>query len=197
MTTDITVDLDSLKKGPQLTIVDDFLTDPDQVRKMALEQDYFSSDYHKGKRTNKQFLTRDLKLAFEQLLRRPITQWAEHGMNGTFEICTSEDPIVYHSDLQTHAGTIYLTPDAPPECGLSLYKSKVTGLRRPPSDPELERKMYEGNLLDRTKWEEIDRIGNVYNRLVLWDGKQVHAASCYFGNAKENCRLFYMFFFDC
>ncbi|MEZ5448552.1 MAG: hypothetical protein R3E89_05940 [Thiolinea sp.] len=42
----------------------------------------------------------------------------------------------------------------------------------------------------------MDVIGNVYNRMVIWDARKVHAASAYFGDRIDNSRLFHMFFFD-
>ena len=44
---------------------------------------------------------------------------------------------------------------------------------------------------DRDKWEEIDRIGNVYNRCVIFDANRYHCATQYTGD-----RLFQEFFFD-
>lgn len=182
--------------APAVVVVDDFFTDPDAVRQLALAQPYDESAYHKGRRSRERFLHLVDPAVFGQLLRRQVTAWESHGMNGRFQLCLSTDPIVYHSDMQTHAGIVFLTPDAPACCGLALYRSKVTGLRRPPADQATATRMYDGNLYDRTKWEEIDRIGNLYNRLVLWDGQLVHAPAGYFGNALENGRLFQIFFFD-
>lgn len=39
-------------------------------------------------------------------------------------------------------------------------------------------------------------MGNVYNRLAMWDARLVHAATDYFGTDINNSRLFQMFFFD-
>lgn len=50
--------------------------------------------------------------------------------------------------------------------------------------------------LDPTPWEPVDVAGNVYNRLVIFDASNIHAASQYFGTKKENCRMWQMFFFD-
>ncbi len=54
----------------------------------------------------------------------------------------------------------------------------------------------EPNFLDRTPWEEIDRVGNKYNRLVIWNAQRVHSASQYFGDQIHNSRLFHLFFFN-
>ena len=50
--------------------------------------------------------------------------------------------------------------------------------------------------LDGTPFEPVDVLGNVYNRLVIFDAQCIHSASEYFGTVKENCRLWQMFFFD-
>jgi len=39
-------------------------------------------------------------------------------------------------------------------------------------------------------------IGNVYNRLVIFDGKNIHSGSEYFGTGLEDSRLIHLFFFD-
>ena len=56
--------------------------------------------------------------------------------------------------------------------------------------------IFKNNFYDKTDLEVVDVVGNVYNRLVIWDAKLIHAASEYFGDQKENSRLFHMFFFD-
>lgn len=196
----------SMRK-PELVVVNDFYDDPDEVRKFALAQEYHDSKYHKGKSTAAHFLFPGLKERFEMLLHRKITSWETYGRNGVFQYCIAGDTLVYHSDLQSFAGAIYLTPDAPPETGTTFFRSKEFGLDHCPNDQEAQargfenagamtNKMYGGRLLDKTAWTEIDRIGNVYNRLALWAGNKVHSASDYFGHSKESGRLFQIFFFD-
>jgi hypothetical protein len=184
---------------PNIVVVDDFLPNPDRIRELALRQTYVADDQlYKGRRSDQQFLNESGPNAatFGQLLQREITDWTRHGMSGRFQWCIPTDPLVFHADGQTHAGTIYLTPKAPPEAGLSLWRSKITGAYRPVDDPGIRARTFDGNLLDPTKWELVDRIGNKYNRLVLWDGNLIHSASCYFGTELANARLFWMFFFD-
>lgn len=179
---------------PTVIVVDDFLPDPDAVRTHALQQKFFESEYHKGKRTHERFHTDEQRVAFEALLGLKIPAWDKHGMNGVFQICTPPDPLVYHSDFQQYAATIYLTPNAPPDTGLSLYRSKRFKTRViPPGVSEFD---FYGGFYDPTLWELVDKIGNVYNRLVIFDARLVHAASAYFGTELTNGRLFQMFFFD-
>ena len=49
---------------------------------------------------------------------------------------------------------------------------------------------------DLTKWEMVDRVGNVFNRLVLFNATRYHMSMDYFGTDKMNGRLFQTFFFD-
>lgn len=201
-----------LSTAKQLAIVvDGFYTDPDAIRRFALSL-AFTADtrYHKGKRSLERYLFPGVKERFERLLDRQITKWSEHGYNGVFQTCIGGDPIVFHSDMQDFAGAVYLTPGAPVEAGTSLYRSRSTWLRRAPTNADasalkrgsvsaLGRDTYGiggSKLLDSTAWERVDSFGNVYNRLVLWDARLIHAASCYFGHSPETSRLVQLFFFD-
>ena len=56
--------------------------------------------------------------------------------------------------------------------------------------------MFRNGFLDSTEFDLVDTIGNVYNRLILFDAQIIHAAATYFGTTKENSRLFQLFFFD-
>ena len=49
---------------------------------------------------------------------------------------------------------------------------------------------------DYTKWEMSDRLGNVYNRLVLYRGGLYHVSLDYFGKNLHDGRLFQVFFFN-
>ncbi len=188
------------KKQPTLWVIDNFYDNPDAIREFALIQNYEFSDYHRGRRTDHQFEIPGTKEAFESIMGMKITAWMEtHGMCGRFQYCTCEDALVYHADSQKWAGVVYLTPDAPYESGTSLLAHKKTGIRHC-DHPDIMNVWAEaaptGVHLDATPWEEIDKIANVYNRLVIWDGHCPHAASKYFGFTKETSRLFHLFFFD-
>jgi hypothetical protein len=175
-----------------------FYEDPDEVREHALSLQYKCNlNYHKGARSLDKYAPDEIKDKFEQLLNKKIYNWdCESYPNGVFQYCTGEDPIVYHMDRQSYAAAIYLTPDAPPECGTSFFRSKRTKHRRDPGDRDTISQIFNTGFFDRTQFELIDTVGNVYNRLVMWDSKLIHAASQYFGNSKENSRLFHLFFFD-
>lgn len=192
---------------PQIIIVDNFYANPLAVRQFALTQTFVAHEaYHKGKRTETKHLTPELKAAFEAYLGRPITGWEDYAYNGVFQSCVAGEQLVYHSDAQSYAATIYLTPNAPASAGLKTLQSKETKIRRDPSPADaatassdlntLRVRTYGNKLLDYSAWDTVDQIGNVFNRLVIFDAKLIHAAGGYFGHDLHSGRLFQMFFFD-
>lgn len=183
-----------------LWVVDNFYSDPLSVRDYALTLDFHFSDAHRGRRTADQYFVEGTKESFEKIMGMKITHWGEtHLMCGRFQHCTCEDALVYHADHQKWAATVYLTPGAPYECGTSLLAHKKTGVRHC-TDPGIMNVWSDvaptGNFCDGSKWEPVDVIGNVFNRLVIWDAQCPHTASKYFGFDKNDSRLFHMFFFD-
>jgi hypothetical protein len=181
------------KKIPNFIVVDNIYEDPDKVRNFALLQKFNEHpNYHKGKRTDEVFLFDGLKEIFEYHLNKRIKDWTKYGVNGCFQYCIAGDNLVYHTDFQEYAAIIYLTPDAPPQTGTSFYRSKYTK-EIINNNTDI---VFKNGFLDSTQFELVDQIGNVYNRLIIFNSKIIHAASCYFGNNYNNGRLFQMFFFD-
>jgi FkbM family methyltransferase len=186
---------------PTSWIVDNFYESPGEVRRFALGQKYVEGGFGRGfigRRTEQQFLFPGLKERFEEIMGRTITKWEDYGMNGRFQIAWSGEPLVYHCDNQKWGGMLYLTPDAPYQCGTTLYAHKQTRARTYRDDGwDVSWKGVPGDAhLDGTPWEPVDVLGNVYNRLVIFDASAIHSASQYFGTVKENSRLWQMFFFD-
>jgi hypothetical protein len=204
------LDLSVLKINPTLNrdfvVIDNFYENPMDVREFALSTDMkMHEDYHKGNRTDEIYIAKGTKERFEDLLGKEITKW-DFGTNGCFQFCTAEDKLVYHTDGQMWAGAVYLTPDAPVQCGTSFFKSKINGWHKEPSEEEAKKlgvdptaihsEIFSSGFYDRTNLELVDTVGNVFNRLTLWNAKLIHAASEYFGSDKNNSRLFQLFFFD-
>ena len=192
---------------PSIIAVDNFYDNPDEIRDYALNLDFqYNKEYHKGQRTRQKTFFKGTREFLEDALKKKITSWDNQPHNGVFQFCTAEDKLVYHTDAQTYAAVVFLTPNAPVECGTSFFKHKANNLRRFPteedcikfnkSSDELYWDMFQGNFYDKTPWELVDTVGNVYNRMAIWDAKLVHAATQYFGSDKLNSRLFHMFFFD-
>jgi len=176
-------------------IVDNFYTDPYAVREFAMNLEFFDDPGYIGRRTRSQHLFPGIKEAFEDLLQEKITAWEEHGMNGRFQHNWSGEKLVYHCDDQKWAAMIYLTPDAPPQTGTSTYRHRETKVHHN-KHPDIMKCFNQKTFLDKTPYETVDVFGNIFNRLVLFDGGCIHAASEYFGSCLEDCRLWHMFFFD-
>lgn len=185
-----------------LIVVDNFYQDPHAIREYAINSLNFSnSDYHRGKRSNR-FVLNGTKERLEHILGRTILNWNSPSYaNGVFQYCTSYDPIVYHVDSQQFAGVVFLTPDAPLNSGTATYRSKITGRTRFETQDEDYIQTFKGvsnelNFYDSTSYEVVDKVANVFNRLILWDAKAIHAATNYFGDDINNARFFQLFFFD-
>ena len=179
-----------------------------------MEQEYKEDlRWYKGKRTQERFLWPFLKEEFERILTATIDGWQLQLANGCFQITGFQDPLVYHYDAQNYAAAIYLTPDAPFASGTSFWSSKIHGCRRPPGNPLEAHKFADEearakaeleifnpyNFVHPDNWELVDKVGAVYNRLVLWDAKLIHSASTYEGLDGDNAnkaRLVQLFFFN-
>jgi len=187
-----------------IVVVDNFYMQPDLVRSYAIHNlTYSESDYHKGKRSDTSFILNGTLERFQDILGKTIYNWNHPNYaNGRFQYCTATDPIVYHVDSQNYAAMVYLTPDAPLQSGTATYKSIYTNKTKYQEAGGADyEKAFKGrssglNFYDKTSFELVDNIANVYNRLVLFDAKNIHAAVNYFGDTKENSRFFHLFFFD-
>ena len=182
---------------PSVIVVDDFLDDPDALRATALLQPFVKM-HSAGVRTEAQFLhLAPYRQEFERLLGRRLANWDDNTANGRFQCCFASDAVPYHSDSQSRAGVLFLTPNAPIEAGLSMFRGRLSGLRQRSSDAHLMELTFGGGAeFDRNRWDEVDRIGNIYNRLVLFDAHLAHGASAYFGSTLADGRLFQNFFFN-
>lgn len=188
------------KTRPSILIVDNFYKNPDKIRAHALQQPYRENlKFYKGFRSHDTLLLPFVKEEFERLLGVQITDWLNQSANGIFQKTLKTDPLVFHADGQDFAGAVYLTPNLPTSMGTSMWKHKATGCRRPAGHP-LEPNSSTGidiftkeSLVTQSYWELVDKVGAVYNRLVLWDAKLIHSASEY---STDTERLVQLFFFN-
>lgn len=181
-----------------LIVVDNFYSDVDSVRQLALSQEYSVRGNYPGLRT-KSFLTDSAKEVINSIVLHVsggVTDWLldenNDGYTGAFQICTASDRTWIHSDYNNMwAGVCYLTPNAPLSSGTAFYMHKETGNTKAIGTVD-----YGEDSQDNTKWEMTDRVCNIYNRLILFRGNLFHASMDYFGNNLQNGRLFQTFFFN-
>ena len=187
----------------QLLITDQFYNDVDAVREFALQQDFSVKGNYPGNRTIS-FLNESVKETIESIIEPhagKVIYWSEDQYTGAFQYTTSRERSWIHADQTTEwAGVCYLTPNAPHTAGTGIFRHKETGLIRAPKneDGSLNRELmdYIGkDSQDMTKWDLVDVVGNVYNRLVLYRGNLFHMSLDYFGTDLYDSRLFQTFFF--
>lgn len=194
----------SVRVDVKIWVVEDVYDDPERAREFPLSLDFEGHpERHKGERTEEESIPEPFQELFELVTRAKVG----HGY-AVWQLNKAGDQLVYHSDQQRWAAALYMTPNAPPSAGTSFYRSRAVPRVRSSSDLhaivgdvvptifEAEALVYGGALLDRTRWDEVDRIGNVFNRLVIWRADLVHAVSEVFGHNAETARLVQLFFWD-
>jgi len=182
-----------------ITIVDNFLENPDEIREYALTLSYEERG-SVGVRTKPAIFTPMYQSVFETILNNKIvSNFDTHddisSTNGCFQWCNAKVPRIIHADHSNRGGVLYLTPNAPSESGTVFYEHIETGHKSITNlnNTELDY-VWRNGFYDFTPFKEIDRVANVYNRLILFDGRHFHSAAPYFGKTIEDSRLFQIFF---
>jgi hypothetical protein len=183
--------------------IDNFYSNPLEVREFALKQEFKVRGNYPGQRTQS-FLTDATKKTLRDILypfAGEITNWGGE-YTGSFQYTTSADRSWIHADSTTDwAGVCYLTPDAPVTAGTGIFRHKETGWMnfdyKREHDEEYMRQAPPGHhSQDYTKWEMVDRVGNVFNRLIMYRADNYHVSLDYFGKDMYDGRLFQVFFFN-
>ena len=188
---------------PILLIIDNFYNNPVETRNHILRQEFKVRGNYPGQRTLS-YATPEIRDMIQKWILPfggKITQFPmeknENNYNGAFQYTTSRDRSWFHVDSWNNwAGVLYMTPDAPANSGTGLYRYK-DGTRFD-HEQKLRGNADEINkhTQDVTQWELIDKVGNIFNRLVLFNANSFHMSMDYFGHDKYTGRLFQVFFFS-
>jgi hypothetical protein len=155
-----------------------------------------------------------IKSLIERAFRIQIDYWENESSieagNGVFFTAFSKgqraEKVKVHFDEPADwmSLIVYLNPNAPSDSGTSFWQHRETGLIGKPTKRDalrlgLRAKELE-TMLDRDGWKrqhwiELDRIGNVYNRGVMFHAGLFHSATHHFGNNLNNGRLYQSFHF--
>ena len=185
-----------------LVVADNFYDDPNAVRNFALTLDFKSAkigDYP-GKRTanlatiDENFhyycVNRFLSLYFDL----SVTELAGLKAESYFQLIDPFDKDKHniknkawiHADCLPIAGVVYLTPDADPDSGTSLYELKSGANPDWKSTDERFKLSLTGNIDNNYKtalikhsdcFNETVITKNIYNRAIGYDGWAFHCAS--------------------
>jgi predicted O-methyltransferase YrrM len=201
-------DINSRKPSGGLIIIDNFYNNPHETRNYILKEEFTVRGNYPGQRTIS-YANQHLKDIIQEYIAPFAGKIIEFPMpdetnmynnsiyNGAFQYTTSRDHSWVHIDgFNNWAGVLYMTPNAPLSSGTAFYKFH-DGTTCEKDMVILDNKVDTDNYSqDMTKWQVVDRVGNVFNRLILFNSKKFHMSMDYFGDSKENGRLFQVFFFS-
>jgi hypothetical protein len=199
-----------------VTIVENFYDNPDAIRKFALSQKYEFCHERKnleyvypGSRTKDLF---DLdKNLHEKIIKKLISVFhnAEYDLmrwavSTNFQSVTEEykDGVIHTDQNTIFAAVLYLTPNAPLNSGTSLYRKNKNF-----SEDQYKKALAENDARFRAgeikmdtsyhqMFDEIVRVNNVYNTLILYEGRHFHAAHQFYGKTLKDSRLAQVFFIN-
>ena len=189
-------------------VIDNFYKNPYDTRNFILTQEFMVKGNYPGQRT-KSYANEHLKGILQKYVEpfggritdfpipKPDGSDASEIYNGSFQYTTSRDRSWVHTDgYNNWAGVLYLTPDAPLTSGTSFYHFYDGSTCKGDVDILGNKAETDRWSQDLTKWKEVDTVGNVFNRLILFNSNRFHMSRDYFGDTKENSRLFQVFFFS-
>lgn len=149
-----------------------------------------------GERYNPSFLADRLAAVVSETVDRDTWKFGGDYWNGAFHLIDGEwiagrGSIHHHfqpRDVEPRgwSGVVYLSPDAPPSSGTSIWREKATGLCVAAFGPK-----FDANV---SNFELALLLENRFNRLVLFRENVLHRAEHGFGQGKQ-ARLTQTFFF--
>lgn len=190
-----------------LIVIDNFYNNAMETRNYILTQEFSVKGNYPGART-KSYANehlRDIIQKYVEPYGGKITQFpipkddkeAKKIYNGAFQFSTSRDRSWVHTDgYNNWAGVLYLTPDAPLSSGTAFFKFHDGSFGVADGKILNNKKEVDRFSQDMTKWSMVDSVGNVFNRLILFNANNYHMSLDYFGDRKDNSRLFQVFFFS-
>ena len=197
-----------------VTVIENFYENPDAIRKFALAQKFtYCKEVPNIEYVYPGCRTKDLsnldKALYDNICTKLVSVFhnAENDhmrwlITTSFQSVSAEYAQgVIHTDHNTvFAAVLYLTPDAPLNSGTSLFKKNKT----------FDEKKYQQALDDNdarfksgeiamdtsyhSMFDEIVRVNNVYNTLIIYEGRHYHAANQFFGKTMQDARLAQVFF---
>ncbi|HEY1067612.1 MAG TPA: DUF6445 family protein [Pirellulales bacterium] len=196
--------------------IDGFYSEPDLIREIALRSEYYVPKGLYGFRSTKGFLARDTiekiksTFGFDEINLLNVSTRSTHfyhslaGGSEKVRFFAHYDA-KYNPERPSYAFLVYLKPNAPKDTGTGVYRHKATGIWKEPTREDAARlgvplkKLItdvDDDCQDRSRWELLDRIDNVYNRAVLFPAHWFHSSSREFGTKVENGKLYHAFFFN-
>ena len=199
-----------------VTIIENFYDNPDAIRKFALAQEYTfchdrsNLDYvYPGSRTKDLFdldsnLHAEICKKLISVFHNTEYDYMRWAVSTNFQgVSESYKQGVIHTDHNTiFAGVLYLTPSAPLDTGTSLFrKNKTFDESKYQQALDDNDKRFRGgeiamDISYHSMFDEVVRVNNVYNTLIIYEGRHFHAANQFFGKTLKDSRLAQVFFIN-
>lgn len=204
------VGLSSKAMPTSLIIVDDFIGQPHELRKAALQLTYPEQDgAFPGRNSLQRIDIEGLADQVSDILGEPVQPISplESHAKCRMTLAADKGRAKVHVDRAHWSGILYLS--RPEDCrgGTEFFRHKRTGTDRWPinaeeladmgysSMAEMQREVMEKDSNDDSKWELTMQVPMRFNRLVLLRPWLWHTAGPAFGDRLHNGRLVYLMFF--
>lgn len=196
-----------------IIVVDDFYTNPDEVRNIALSQNYPEPEggyTYPGRNSDGSYYNQEVHSKFEQVVNRKLNPADK---NGYFRISLETDTHKQdvHVDPSWEWGAVIYLSD-PKDCidegGTSFWRHNTLRMEMCPKTDE-EAQFYGfpsykeawwttvyGDGQDRSKWTRYFLCPMKYNRMVLFRTYLWHSHNFNFGTNIQDGRLVQLFFFQ-
>lgn len=193
-----------------IVIVDDFLSDPLQLREAALRLTYpEQSGAFPGRNSLERIQLEGLVPQVSRILGEPLRLLDPPQSHAKCRITLAHDVgrARVHVDQSHWSGILYLS--LPEHCrgGTDFFRHKRTGTERGPTNQDelhamgyasmrqMHQDIIENDSNDEAAWELTMRASMRFNRLVLLRPWFWHSAGEGFGDSLANGRLVYLMFF--
>lgn len=187
-----------------LIIVDNFYNNATEFRNQILKLDFKLPGIYGSMRT--QSNTNDgIRYLIEQNIESlvgKITKWDTsldiNNLNGSFELITSNDKLTINTKVTEYkwGGILLLSMPNEINTGLGIYRFKDGSRYKGEVCIRGNMQQIESFKIDRNKWEQIDSIGYIFNRLILFNLDHFSGFQSNFGINKETGNLIQTFYFS-
>lgn len=196
-----------------VTVVENFYEDPDAIRNFALAQEFkfchelphidyvFPGSRTEDLRVLNNKLYEDVCKKLVSIFHNPKHDYMRWIISTSFQNVSEQygRGVIHKDDNTVFAGVLYLTPNAPLESGTSLFKHNATFDPDKYTDALKQNdekfKAHQPISADyHHMFDEVVRVNNVYNTLIIYEGDTFHAANNFFGTTLHDSRLTQVFF---
>jgi len=181
-------------------VVDGFLDNPDTFRKFALNQEFYNDDKGRWPGLRTTSLSTISPVVFNHICHKILAlfftadQAYNYNIESSFQLISKNYNAGWvHKDSSIITAMLYLTPEA--HSGTSLYLKKDityddnTFINDKSVSYNLGSDNTKARNLHNQNYEESLIVKGLYNRLLVFDSNNYHAAHDFFGLSKEDSRL--------